>query len=251
VDGWWTGTDAHRARDARRFSARLGIPLENVEPVVPEHATVAALVTELAREREMATVPAAAPAIAEPVATPASVPAAAAPAPEPATDLSPLEMLVEELMRDAARTPEPELASLDTMVEELAGDGAGAPAGTEALEPGAIVAARAPEPAPWEAAAMEAPAAEHPRPLEIQPSGRAPGLDDAPGLAPAPALEGALEPSALMPPPDAPALANAAQDPAQEPVVLEVDPEVRERLRFLVWMRKLRDKTRREVAHVR
>jgi hypothetical protein len=283
VDGWWAGGDAHKARDARRFSARLGIPLQQAEPVGSDDATVEVLVSELARGRDAAPAAPIAPATAVPVAAVAAAPAEPAPdaAIEPARDLSPLERLVEELMRDAARASaaEPELEAFDQMVEELGGDGtvARAPSGSE----NSIVAAMGHEveparedPAPAEAgvAAIEATAAEPgaapalaPAPEPALATGSAPATESDPtlaiealaaarGLAPAPALEGAHAPSELMPAPDAPALAGAgpaAQDALDDSVVLECDPEVRERLRFLIWMRKLREKTRDDVAHAR
>ena len=80
--------------------------------------------------------------------------------------------------------------------------------------------------------------------------------------APAPdsALERESEADAALALSAAPALATPALETAagssagagartHEPVVLESDPEVHERLRFLVWMRRLRDKSRGEVTH--
>jgi hypothetical protein len=74
--------------------------------------------------------------------------------------------------------------------------------------------------------------------------------DEAPGLAPAPALlEATVSEPESVAPHAADAIANAATPAAEEPVVLESDPEVGERLRFLIWMRQLRDKKRSEVSH--
>jgi hypothetical protein len=74
--------------------------------------------------------------------------------------------------------------------------------------------------------------------------------DEAPGHAPPPAvLEATVSEPESVAPHAADAIANAATPAAEEPVVLESDPEVGERLRFLIWMRQLRDKKRSEVSH--
>ena len=75
-------------------------------------------------------------------------------------------------------------------------------------------------------------------------------VDSAPVRAEAlypPSLQDGPPPS-LLPAPGV-ASAPAPSESAGEPVVLESDPEVRERLRFLIWMRRLRDKNRGEVTH--
>ncbi|HEY2954300.1 MAG TPA: hypothetical protein VGK89_03495 [Candidatus Eisenbacteria bacterium] len=72
----------------------------------------------------------------------------------------------------------------------------------------------------------------------------APTLSSTPALAPAPTPTLSSTP-ALAPAPAA-AVADAAQSP--DPVVLDCDPQVRERLRFLMWMRRLRARSRGQVA---
>jgi hypothetical protein len=89
-----------------------------------------------------------------------------------------------------------------------------------------------------------------------------PGAQDAADVE---AADAASEPAHAGPGPDAPEPVLAAassgagvpgghETPAatacRDPVVLEDDSEVRERLRFLIWMRRLRAKKRGEVAHV-
>ena len=85
-----------------------------------------------------------------------------------------------------------------------------------------------------------------------------------PGLAPEPAIEHtptdayAHEPPELAPAPAPEEIAApvsghdaapAAPADASDPAVLECDPEVSERLRFLVWMRRLRAKKSGEKVH--
>jgi hypothetical protein len=115
-----------------------------------------------------------------------------------------------------------DLAEFDRMVSEIALEATPAPSP-------AVAAQNDPTAEPVRAAAPVAAIAETPE---------TPALEPGPALLQGPDL--ALEPEA--PPP--------AGSPAGEPLVLESDPEINERLRFLVWMRRLRDRSRGEVTHV-
>ena len=292
VDGWWAGRDVRKSRAARRFSTRLGIPLQAIEPLLPENASVDALVELITRRArsQAAPVPAAeetpprepewvetgepmasvgweaVPAPAEPLAleeapseapkleeaqaeapaleeAPASMDAPSAPValPAPLPEPAALEAMVEEFIRDAALDSGLELGALDAMLEELGRaaavvaperETALAPAPDSALEtPPAPVAAPAPE------SALETPPASVAAPAPDSALERESEADAALALSAAPALETAAGSSA------------GAGARTHEPVVLESDPEVHERLRFLVWMRRLRDKSRGEVTH--
>ena len=268
-----------KSRAARRFSTRLGIPLQAIEPLLPENASVEALVELITRRArsQAAPVPAveetparepewvetgepmasvgweAVPAPGEPLAleeapseapkleegqaeapalAPASMDAPSAPValPAPLPEPAALEAMVEEFIRDAALDSGLELGALDAMLEEL-----GRAAAVVAPE---RETALAPEPE----SALETPPAPAVTPAHESALEGESEADAALALSAAPALA-------------APALATATGSSAgagartHEPVVLESDPEVHERLRFLVWMRRLRDKSRGEVTH--
>lgn len=159
MDGWWAGPDA-RERTARRFSARLGIALQSVDPAVSEHESLESMVQEFARgaRRDVA-------------------PALAAGAAAAATDLhvhepdpTTLEGLMEQLVREASAdpTPAPDLARLDELVEELARDAAQRVAALDAAAEGSATSAPiaeeppiAHEPSMSEIVASAAAVAEH------------------------------------------------------------------------------------------
>jgi len=220
MDGWWAGPDV-RARAARRFSTRVGNALQRFEPATAENATLEAMVEGFARRAhgEAASAPAPTVAPAPEIAVASASPIAVASAPEfavaPAPELADARVTATAEF-DAA--PVPELAGFETMVSEIVVEAT--------LDPSSALAAQ--DDAVGEPVREAAPAAA---------SAEAPAFEPGPGLLPAPDFAIAAEPPA------------PAGIPAGEPVVLESDPEVSERLRFLVWMRRLRDKSRGEVAH--
>jgi hypothetical protein len=368
MDGWWAAADVTRERDARRFSARLGVALQGLEPAISEHKPLESMVHDFARG---AAPPVAAPAVmVAQVEAPDASPETFGPEPasleglveevvgeamaesdqatelrkldelvesDQATELRKLDELVEELARDAARRlaevdaasaaaePLPDAlvenapaaegmaaaeavqATEDTHAEEMvpAAEAADAVETVHAAEiPATVEPPVSAEVAPeaetrieetvLEAVGAEQPIAAHEPPqvssleqaldldeaLEMaeaelfqareileapetemhevaveQPemgSDLAPLFvsDEAPGLAPAPALLDLPEPeSPVAHDLDASTARDAGTLSAEEPVVLESDPETSERLRFLVWMRRLRDKKRGEVTH--
>jgi hypothetical protein len=153
MDGWWAGPDA-KERTARRFSARLGIALQSVDPAVSEHEALESMVQVFARgaRRDAAPAPAGA--------------ADAASGSQPELDTATLERLMEQMVREvtADPTPAPDLARLDELVEELARDAAQRVAALDAAAEeiaGATSAPNAEEPPMSEHAASEAAAAEH------------------------------------------------------------------------------------------
>jgi hypothetical protein len=159
MDGWWAGPDA-KERTARRFSARLGIALQSVDPAVSEHEALESMVQVFARgaRRDAAPAPAGA--------------ADAASGSQPELDTATLERLMEQMVREvtADPTPAPDLARLDELVEELARDAAQRVAALDAAAEEIAGATSAPnaeeppisqEPPMSEHAASEAAAAEH------------------------------------------------------------------------------------------
>jgi hypothetical protein len=274
MDGWWAGGDA-RARDARRFSTRVGVALERITPAAVENATLQEMVSELARG-------AAAPAetgVSAEVAASAETAAVAPPvagavAPEVVvvpSEPAQLEALIEEMLRETAAdaTPAPELEALDALVGDLGRKTAPAEP-VDAHEPAPVEAAADPPveaptmveaPAAAEAHALEAAVTREPAletvepPAPVEPHEAPPAPVEAPAAVepePAPQLVDAPRVAASPAPFEAaPVPAVPAAAVAGETVVLESDPEIRERLRFLIWMRKLRDKNRGEVEHVR
>ena len=235
IDGWWTGPHL-KARDVRDLSRRLGVPFQCLELDAGNPAPLAQRVEELTRERTHAV----APGPAEAAATAAEVTAAEVAAAEaPAGGLVAADAMAGLAEADAMPEPAPALASVDeARPPDLATVLAMMEAAPLELTPADATAIPAGDEETMEAPAL-ASIGEPIEPLEI-----------------GPALEGtedAIEPLEIVPAfasagPGAPELTSA---PAGEPVVLDCDPEVGERLRFLIWMRRLRDKKKGEVAHAR
>jgi hypothetical protein len=155
MDGWWAGPDA-RERTARRFSARLGIALQSLDPAVSEHESLESMVQEFALGARRDVAPAGAGDAA----------GSHGQEPDPTT----LEALMEQLAREASAdpTPAPDLARLDQLVEELARDAAQRVAALDAAAAGSAtsvpIAQEPPiahEPSMSEHVASEAAVAEH------------------------------------------------------------------------------------------
>ena len=211
LEGWWAAPDA-RGRDARRFSVRIGNAVQGFEPVTAENAALEALVEQFARNPRREAAPAAASAAA-PVAVHVPPPASAdAPAPAIAETL--VHATLDAPVHAIADTLAPAIA--DAPVHAIA----------DALAP-AIADAQVAATSGLDLALAQG--------SDVPAVAETPGLEPGSGPVPAPVL------AAEAPPP--------VGIPAGEPVVLESDAEVSERLRFLVWMRRLRDKSRGEVAH--
>jgi hypothetical protein len=208
------------------------------EAVAPDEAAATAAFREIALlAEEMAPAPASIETATIPAMTPAPAPAVAEeaaviPAPAPAETPVVAETASAPVEAAAPAPPIPEPPDLETLMEEVLREALRAPSRAPGLP---VVDAPEEMPSPEAAPTPEAaPEAANSAPVRAE------------ALRP-PSLQGDPPPS-LLPAPGV-ASAPASSESAGEPVVLESDPEVRERLRFLIWMRRLRDKNRGEVTH--